>query len=70
MAGGALLYDSVRWRTARARGLPIHELAAAVRIRPNEFLLRFGRGGERRAAQQQRPPAAPTPETKQVSTPR
>ena len=51
VAGGAILYDSVKWRTARSRGLPIRELSEAVRIRPNtstDFELRFQRGIVRR----------------------
>lgn len=40
--GGTLLYDSVRWRTAHARGLRISDLSEAVRMGPCEFELHFG----------------------------
>lgn len=48
VADGALLYDSVKWRTARSRGIPIRELSETHRIGPNDFRLRFGRAGSSR----------------------
>ena len=44
VASGALLYDSVKWRTARSRGMSIRELSNATRTGACEFDLSFGRG--------------------------
>ena len=45
VAGGALLYDSVRWRSVHARAIPIRELSEAKRAGPCEFHLKFGAAG-------------------------
>ena len=44
VAGGALRYDSVKYRVARMHGWPIRELRAAVPLGPGTIRLLFGRG--------------------------